>query len=150
MADSAYEVAATGIKAIFDTEFDAEGYKAKHDCLHESLGQWRVEVGISPVRITQQPGNASVKNTFILIQFYGMWKAQVDPELQVNPFKVAAIQERLERALEVQQAEDPASNEVWYFTVIGTDFPRDPSGNKTRFEMTVKAWGDAPGLETRA
>lgn len=150
MADSAYEVAATGIKAILDTEFSPEGFKAKHDCLHESLGTRRVEVGISPIRIAQLPNNASVEATFILIQFYGMWKKEVDPEMQVNPFKITGYAARLARALEVQQAQDPASNEVWFFTVIGTDFPRDPSGNKSRFEMTVRAVGDAPGLETRA
>lgn len=148
MADSRYEVAATGIKAICDAVFDAEGFKAKHDCLHESLGFKRVEIGISPSRITPLPTNASVDQTFILIQFYGLYKREVDPELQVNPFKVAAYHDRLAVALETQQAQDPTSNDVWYYQIINTEFPRDPTGNKSRFEMTVRALGGSPGLET--
>lgn len=146
MADSRYEVAATGIKAIIDAVFAAEGFKAKHDDLHESLGHRRVEIGISPLRITPMAQNQSVDQTFIKIQFYGLYKREVDPELQVNPFKVAAYHDRLAVALETQQAFDPASNDVWYFQITNTEFPRDPTGNKTRFEMTVRAYGGSPGL----
>ncbi len=150
MADSAYEVAATGIKAIFDQEFAAEGITAQHDCLHESLGRQRVSVGISPTRSTFAPNNAVVRHIYILIQFYDIWKQEISPETQVNPFKIASYAERLERALETAQASEPGSNEIWFYTVTNVDFPRDPTGNKTRFEMTIRAYGDAPGLETRA
>ncbi len=146
MADSRYEVAATGIKAIIDAVYDAEGFKAKHDDLHESLGYRRVEIGISPLRITPLPSNQSVDQTFIKIQFYGLYKREVDPELQINPFTVAAYHDRLATALETQQATDPDSNAVWYYQIVNTEFPRDPTGNKSRFEMTVRALGGSPGL----
>lgn len=147
---SAYEVAATGIKAIFDAEFAAEQFTAVHDCLHESLGQRRVEVGISPIRKVKMPNNQAAEQTFIWIQFYGLWKREIDPATAVNPFPIAEYAERLERALEAAQASQPGSDAVWYYQVDSVEFPRDPTGNRSRFEMTVRAFGDAPGVETRA
>lgn len=148
--ESAYKVAASGIKAVFDTTFAPEGVTAQHDCLHESLGHGRVVAGISPIRKGFLPNNQSVQYTDILIQFYDLWRKEVDPTLQVNPFKITSYAERLERALEAAVASAQGTSGVWYYQVTGVDFPRDPTSNKSRFEMTVRATGDAPGLETRA
>lgn len=147
---SAYETAATGIKAVIDAQFNAEGFTAIHDCLHESLGQRSTAIGISPIRKVKMPRNQSVEQTFIWIQFYWLWKREISPETLVNPFTIAEYAERLEVALEAAQATVAGTNAVWYYNVDSVEFPRDPTGNKSRFEMTVRAFGDTPGLETRA
>lgn len=145
-----YEVAATAIKGIIDTEFTAEGFTATHDCLHESLGFRRTMIGISPIRRLKHPNDQMIAHTMIFIQFYDVWKKEIDPEQQVNPFRVAGFQHRLEVALERAQATVAATDEVWYFLPESTEFPRDPTGNKTRFEMTVRCYGDSGALaETR-
>lgn len=146
---SAYEAAATGIVAVFNATFAAEKFLAQHDCLHESLGQRGVEVGISPIRKIKMPRNQVVEQTFILIQFYGQWTREISPNTAVNPFAVASYAERLEVALEAAQATQAGTNAVWYYNVTEVVFLKDPTGNKSRFEMTVQAYGDAPGLETR-
>lgn len=145
-----YELAATAIKNIIDTEFSAEGFTALHDCIHEATGTRRTTIGISPLRRRKMPGNEMVAQTYIWIQFYDVWKKEIDPEQQVNPFRIAGFQHRLEAALERAQATIPSTNEVWYFMPETTEFPRDPTGNKTRFEMTVRCYGDSGALtETR-
>ncbi len=151
MPTAPYEVAAVAIKTVIDTTFSTEGYAASHDCLHESLGSVRTEIGISPLRIVTQPNNQAVEHTMLLIQFYDYWDKRIDPTQQVDPFRIAGYQHRLASALETAQAIVPGTHAVWYFVVQGTEFPRDPTGNKTRFEMTVKAYGDnAALLESRA
>lgn len=145
-----YEIAATAIKGIIDSEFSAEGFTAIHDCLHEALGTRKTVIGISPLRIRKSPSNQLEQQTFIWIQFYDVWKKEISPDQQVNPFRITGFEHRLSTALEKAQATVPATNEVWFFMPESTEFPRDPTGNKTRFEMTVRCSGDSGALtETR-
>lgn len=144
---SAYEIAATGLATIINTEFDPEDLLAQHDKLHESLGRRRPEIGISPVRQQPQARNKLVLETTILVQFYDLWVQEISPDTQVNPFKIAGYAERFWKAAESQQA--TGNNQVWYYSVESIDFPDDPTGNKTRFHATVLARGDNVGLVNR-
>lgn len=147
---SPYEEAATGVKTVFDTEFAVEQFTAIHDCLHESLGRERVDVGISPERTNNSVGSEVMNEIYLLLQFYGLWTQEISPTTAVNPFTVASYAHRLQVALETAQDTRIGTSAVWFYKVTGVDFPRDPTGNKTRFEMRILAYGDAPGLETRA
>jgi hypothetical protein len=145
-----YTVVATALKSIIDTEFAAEGITAIHDQLHEALGLNRVTVGIAPTSKYRGPNNNVVNLIAVEIRFYDLWDKEVDPEQTVNPMKITAYANRLERALQQSQANYPGSPEVWYFDWVRTDFPNDPTGNKTRFHMQVQAHGDNTSLvETR-
>jgi hypothetical protein len=146
---SAYEITATALKAVIDGEFSTEGYTAVHDRLHESLGWKRTEIGISPESQAPMSGNASVMDTIVLIQFYDRWDKEVDPEQQVNPFRITGYADRLARAIETQQAGFAGSTEVWYFEPLSIAYPNDPTGNKTRFHMIVRAKGDNVALIQR-
>ena len=141
-----YHVAATALKTIIDAEFTDRSAAATHDKLHESLGYRRLEIGLSPIRRVLQPGNEIVAQQFILVQWYDLWDKEIDNEQTVNPFNIAEMAYRFETALESQSA--TASNQVWFFKVPTIEFPDDPTGNKTRFEATVVAYGDAPLAET--
>lgn len=148
---SQYETAALSIQQIIETEFATENFKAIHDHLHESMGQKRVSIGISPIRKTPMPRNQAVNQLFVKVQFYDIWKREINPETQVNPFRITGFEERLSNALERAQATVTGTNDVWYFRVQNSEFPHDPTGNKTRFEMTVTVFGDNAGLmESRA
>ena len=35
---------------------------------------------------------------------------------------------------------------LWYMTVTSVDYPKDPTGNKSRFEATVRAYGQNTAL----
>lgn len=145
-----YEVAATALKQIIDTEFAAEGIHAIHDNIHESLGQDRAVVGIAPTREARLPNNNVVNALYIEVRYYDLWDKEVDPEQVVNPFRITARANRLKRALQQSQASFVGSPEVWYFDWLDTEFPDDPTGNKTRFHMHLRVYGDNTGLvETR-
>lgn len=143
---SAYETLATALKAIIDTEFVQEGFVAVHDRIHESVGSERTSIGISPERWIPTPQNRNVKLTYVLVQFYNRYQLDIDPEQVVDPLVITNYAERLERAIQTQQASTPGTGEMWYFDVDSVDFPQDPTGNKSRFHMVVLGRGDNAAL----
>lgn len=144
----AYAIVAAALKGIIEGEFAAEQFKAQHDKIHESLGTEYVAIGISPLRQLPQPGQRNVMETFVFVQFYDVWDKQIDPEQQVNPLRITGFADRFMRAVEAAQA-TVGTNAVWYFDVDGINYPDDPTGNKTRFEATVRARGDNQSMIER-
>ncbi len=143
---SAYETLATALKAIIDAEFAPEQFVAVHDRLHESLGSARTEIGISPENWRPTPQNRNVKLTYVLVQFYNRYDLDIDPSQRVDPLIITSYAERLESAIQTQQASTPGTGEMWYFDVESVDFPQDPTGNKSRFHMIVLGRGDNAAL----
>lgn len=145
----AYATASAGLIAIIDTEFSSELITARNDKLHESRGWEGVEVGVSPIRQVPSARNELVLETFMLVQFYGVWDKQIDPTQQVDPLLITSYADRFRTRCESVQATTPGTSEVWFFSVQGIEFPDDPTGNKTRFEAIVKSWGDNTALLNR-
>ena len=147
---SSFQVAASGVISVFNTEFAAEGFKLIPDKPHDSLGFERVVAGVYPTEDVVQLGNALVQETYLEVKFLGLWDKQINPDQVVNPFIVTGYAERLKKALRAVSITDPQSNEMWYFQVLRTTYPDDPTGNKSRFIMSLRAYGDNPALlETR-
>lgn len=150
MADSPFQQVAEAIIEIFNVEFAPEQITMIPDRLHESLGLDRVDVGIAPTEDYPQATDALVQETWVEIRFYDIWKKEISPKAQVSPFKIAAYAERLKNALR-DPAATPRTGEVWYFDVRRTAYPPDPTGNTSRFHMTVRAYGNNAALvETTA
>lgn len=145
MAD-AYSIAAAAIKAVIDLEFQPEGFAAGHDKLHESLGTDGTAIGISPVRWLPNARNRNEQWTFIFVQFYDVWTKAIDPTQAVDPRRITTFADRFQAAVESQQATDTGSGDVWWFDVEEVNFPDDPTGNKTRFEATLRARGNNHAL----
>lgn len=151
MADSPFEAVATAIIAVFNAEFAPEGFTMIPDNLHESLGRTRVAVGVAPVEDIVNQANNVLQETFAEVRFMGLWKQEIKPDTQVNPFTVTAYAERFRDAIRRTKATDPGTGQVWYFDVRRVWYPNDPTGNKTRFYMTLRAFGNNAGLvETSA
>lgn len=146
MAASPFEAVATAVMAVFENEFSAEGWTMVPDELHESLGRERVAVGIAPLEDVTASNNAVVQETWVEVRFYNRWKKEISPDTQVNPFVIAAYAERLRNALRASQATNIATGQVWYFEVRRVQYPRDPTGNKSRFHMTILARGNNSAL----
>lgn len=146
MADSPYEAAATAIKAAIDAEFAPEQIVAIHDNLHESLGIKRVSVGIAPIEDTVMGNNNVVQETMVEVRFYDLWDPEINPDQSVNPFKITAYAERFRNAIRRLSATTPGTGQVWYFDVRRIAYPNDPTGNKTRFHATIRAYGNNSGL----
>jgi hypothetical protein len=143
---SAYEVVATAIKTIFEDEFSEEQFVMIFDNLHESLGRSRVDVGIAPDEDVVSPANALVQETWVEVRFYDLWKQEISPETQVNPVRITNFAERFRDALRRQQATDPGTGQVWFFDVRRIRYPNDPTGNKTRFVASIRAYGNNANL----
>lgn len=143
---SPYEAVATALKAIIDAEFAAENIVAIHDNLHEALGQKRVAVGIAPIEDLVMGSNNVVQETWAEVRFYDLWDAKVDPAQQVDPLKITAYAERFRDACRRASASTPGTGQVWYFDVRRIQYPNDPTGNKSRFVATVRAYGNNSGL----
>lgn len=149
MADpttSAYLTVATALQQIIATEFTDEGFTAIRDNLHESLGRERTEIGIAPTEDYPRENNQIIKETYVEVRFYDLWTQEIDPATVVDPARITGFARRLEDAIFASHAADPGNDEIWFFSVVRTTFPNDPTGNKTRFHMTVKAFGNNPSL----
>lgn len=154
MADpnpSAYSVIATALEQIIATEFEPEGFTAIRDNLHESLGLDRTDIGIAPIEERPWDRAGVAQEVMVEVRFYDLWTKEISPTTIVDPARITGFAERFRDAVRRQQATDPGSGRVWYFDVVRIQYPNDPTGNKTRFHATIRAYGDNSGLvETRA
>lgn len=146
MADQFAEIAAA-LQDIIADEFAAEGFTARLDHLHESLGRTRVDIGISPEDDFVMASNNTVQNTIVKVQFYDQWRQEISPETVVDPTRITGFAERFRKAIrEADGRTDPATGETWFFGLERISYPKDPTGNKTRFEATLKGWGNNAAL----
>lgn len=133
-------VARLKLMSVLTTEFAVEAFPVKADRLHRSLGRDKTVIGVSPVSEIPLSNNNNVINSLLLVQFYGKWKDDViDPTMAVDPTTIETYAERFKRAL---RGNDPATDYVWYFKLREIQYPPDPTGNITRFEARVEAFGD--------
>jgi hypothetical protein len=146
MAGSPFQTVATAIIAIFEAEFAAEGFKMIPDRLHPALGRHRVDVGISPTEEAPNGRNRLVQETWAEVRFYDLWTDEIDPATQVNPYRITAFAERFRDALRRAHATVPGTGDMWYFDVMRTTYPDDPTGNASRFHMTIRAFGNNSAL----
>jgi hypothetical protein len=144
---SAYSIAANALYAICEATFP--DVPVVHDKVHEAVGYKGARIGIAPIRQPMNARNKLVQETWIEIRFMGAWNKEVTPDQQVDPRTVAEQAELLMAA--IRQTDVTVSGEMWYFNVEQIDYPDDPTGNKTRFYMTLRAWGNNSSLvETTA
>ena len=139
----AYTVMANAIETVVAAEFsDDSTLIIKHDRLHGSVGSdGRTYVGISPER---EPTFDLELQIEVLIQFYGGYKADVNPFQEVDPRVITNKAERLRQALGAIRI--VGTSNVWYFDVDSVSYPPDATGNKSRFEMSIIGRGNNSGL----
>lgn len=138
---SPYAVVYAKIKAIIETEFTDLGVTVESDKLHGSLGWKGIRVAVYPDMEAPQPGKMNNQITAAVVQFYGKFTKEIDPEQAVDPQIVTEYAERFRRAFYVAERADAGTKEVWFMQVISVTYPDDPTGNKTRFEAIVRAYG---------
>lgn len=146
MADSPFEIVATAVKDAFDAEFASEGFTMTFDNLHESLGRNRVDVGISPEEDNVNMRNALVQETWVEVKFYDLWRQEITPDTVVNPTRITSFAQRFRDCLRTTSVSTPGTGMVWYFDVRNIRYPNDPTGNKTRFVASVRAYGNNSNL----
>lgn len=137
---SPFEIAYASIKAAIDNEFPGEGVAVIADELHESLGATEINVGIAPLNDAPMNGGRPVQETWIHVQWFDLWDPQINPTQIVDPIPITRKAERLRLAL--RSLSTGLGNKVWYFNIEDTQYPRDPTGNKTRFVMRIRAYGN--------
>lgn len=145
MANSPFESVANALKDIIDNEFAPEGYKVIFDNLHESLGRQAVAVGVAPME--EAPWNdALALEIWVEVRFYDLWKQEISPDTVVNPTRITAFAERLRDAVRRYNKDYFGTSRLWFFDLQRIQYPNDPTGNKTRFHATIRAYGNNAGL----
>ena len=122
---------------ILDAEFTDLNIVTQHDNLHESLGYMGTVVGVAPEYERPQGTNAVVNEIYLKVKFYGMFIKDVDNQQSVDPRVAATWAERFRRAVQAQRVGSRPTT-LWYMAVTSVDYPKDPTGNKSRFEATVR------------
>lgn len=135
------------LKTIIEAEFTDRSVTVVPDKLHPALGTERLEVGLSPVREVAMSGNEITLVSTVLLQWYDLWDKEVDPGQMVSPFPITELADRLRRA--INAAGNTGTSDVWYYKVTDISYDDDPTGNKTRFEATILAYGDNTEFVTR-
>lgn len=142
---SPYRAAASAIEQILTTEFADLGVVPEHDELHESLAyDGRRRVGIAPLNEAPQAGNNSHWQTFVNIKWYNPWDKMVNNEQAVDPRIAGDYAARANAA--IMRTTYSWNDDLWFFNVTNIAYPRDPTGNVTRFVMTVVASSANSGL----
>lgn len=141
---SPYEQAANQLAAAIDAEFAAEGLTTEHDCLHDSLGWEGARICVYPEMDVPMAGRMIQEDITIYVKYLGLYDKQIDPEQSVDPRPVTVIAERLRRA--INAAADLGTPHVWYYDLFEVTYPKDPTGNKTRFLARIVAHGQNSGI----
>lgn len=144
MAPSPYVIAATALKTIIDTEFSPEGIVAIHDHLHESVGWDGNYAGISPEYERPESAHEVALGVWVKVQLYLQWDKEINPFQTVDPRIIAEMGQRFREAC--RDASLTYSGQFWFMSVREVAYPQDPTGNKTRFVATVKAWAENNSL----
>ena len=139
-----YVIAANGLAQIITSTFSAEGVVPIHDELHESLGRDGRVVGISLDREFPGTRHREAQNVYLKVQWFEQWTDEVDNTIVHDPRTSATLANRLQ--LGIASANLTYSGDFWFFQWMGTEYPRDPTGNKTRFIMSVVSWGNNAAL----
>lgn len=135
-----YSILAAALEQIITAEFgtDSPAPIVRHDRLHDSLGFTKRDyIGISPER---EPAVGLETRIEALIQYYGSYDLEIDPEQIVDPRIITNKAERLRRR--IQSSQFTATEQVWFMDVVAVDYPNDATGNKTKFEMRVLGHGN--------
>jgi hypothetical protein len=134
------EIAAV-IKSAFEAEFAAENFTLTYDELHESLGASKWVAGIAPVEESISSRDNYVKETYVTVSLFGRWDKVVDPTQKVDPSLITEYADRFLSAMRTLN-DQPGTGRAWYFNVERIEYPRDPTGNKTRFVATLCCYGN--------
>lgn len=146
---SGYAIAAAALEQMLNTEFAPEGVVAVHDKPHEALGDNGVVVGIFPTYDQPNSRTKVADEIWIEVRYYDQWDKQIDPRQTVDPRIITEKAFRFKRR--IKSTNVSGNGNLWFFNVERTEYPDDPTGNKTRFHMLIRAWGNNPSLtETSA
>lgn len=131
--------ARTLITTALGLEFTPDGFSVLDDKLTRFMGADGNYIAVSPIR--ERPGsNAHTLEAQILVQLYGWYDAKIDPAQQVDPGLVEGWADRVRECLK-PIGTAAGTDTCWYVRVDDIEFPDDPTGNKTRLEATVRAFG---------
>lgn len=143
---SAYVEAADQLKVVLDATYAPEGLVTEHDDIHESLGFQGARLGIAPDERGDivRGDNALVQETWIEVKLFGVYNLEVNPNQAVDPRAITLLAERLRRS--IKASNQAATGSMWYYNLMQIRYPRDPTGNRTRFVATLRAFGNNSSL----
>jgi hypothetical protein len=135
------------IMAALEDLFSSEGLIVYDDKLHASLGHENPVAGVFPIREAPSSRHQIYQEVRIGIQLYMHYDREINPEQTVSP---KGIEEWVDRLLrDFDQSSNVNDPNAWYWNVVDVNYLDDPTGNKTRAELTLIGFGPnqsiAPG-----
>lgn len=127
------------IAGVLNTEFTTEGITFRMDRAHDSLGQDAPVGAVYPGPSEEKLGQGLVYQTTAYIQLFRQWDPRVDPTQTVDPADIENWAERARRALQLDGVSVTGDAHLWYYRVVKTEYPLDPTGNVSRALFTVIA-----------
>lgn len=136
--------------AALTAEFSTEGIKFLNDKLHDSKGREGHIGGVYPGPSQTTLGNEMIIEPTAYVQLFHKWRADVDPNLTIDPTPIEEWGERVRRACQSDGGEGTTDGDdhLWWYSVTRIDYPEDPGGNITRLLATVVGKGQNPALIT--
>lgn len=136
----------TIVQGTYASEISA-GMLVQHDFLHAALGESGLggaRIGINPVREGPNTRTRLAWETWMEVRYYNLWNKRVDPKQAVDPRTISDLAARLMNA--IASGSFTKSGRLWFFNVENLDYPNDPTDNKTRYVMTIRAWANNTSL----
>ncbi len=134
-------VARQALITMLAAEFAAEAFPIRDDKIHGSVGHSGTVLGVYPERSMSASNDRFVNQMDFVVQFYGKYDLEIDPNQTVSPAATEEYADRFRNALRTRSP-DPNTGGVWYFRLERIDYVDDPTGNRTRFHAFVTAFGN--------
>lgn len=130
------------VKEVIEDEFSAEGFTVEYDKIGRSAGMEiasGARVAFTPDDAIENPRNVVELVVRGTLQLYMAYDAEPDETIVVDPTTIVQYAGRIRAAFKDSSSGD--TDELWFCRMTGVIYPDDPTGNKSRLEARILAFG---------
>lgn len=137
-------VAVDRVIAVVNAAYTAEGWTAQPDKLLQAAGRdGTTRLAVYQEDTSAVPNRRELLGVRLVFQLYMGFNPEPDEHLQIDPRIVGELAARFrDEYVPTQPAGD---DDLYYFRVDRISYPDDPTGNKTRAEVFITAFGPNKG-----
>jgi len=130
------------IQDILNAEFKTERISVRVGFTDNSLAQYGLVAAVYPIREEPQPDDRLALLTTIGVDFLTIWEPDPDVDRIVDPATIEGYAYRFRTALGAYQ--QTGTSDIWWFQLEELTYETDPTGNISRFNAVVVAYGQNP------
>ena len=130
------------IQDILNAEFKTERISVRVGFTDNSLAQYGLVAAVYPISEEPQPDDRLALLTTIGVDFLTIWEPDPDVDRIVDPATIEDYAYRFRTALGAYQ--QTGTSTIWWFQLEELTYETDPTGNISRFNAVVVAYGQNP------